>query len=141
MDRVSIGYGYPTNTNTNTNTISNTNTEIGTNTCTGNKKDSNSNMVSLETINEYFDKTYAIYPRKVSKEQARKTYEHKLCGLEQESARKLANYIYINLQKQLDIWKAENDNKGREQEYMPYMSTWLNDNVQDSPHYKKGKRR
>lgn len=139
MDRVSIGYAYPTNTNTNT--ISNTNTKIETNTYTSNDKDSNSNIVSLETINEYFDKTYAIYPRKVSKEQARETYEHKFRGLEQESARKLANYIYINLQKQVEIWKSENDNKGREQEFMPYMSTWLNDNVQDSPHYKRGKKR
>lgn len=101
----------------------------------------NGQIVDYDKINEYFDKTYAIYPRKVSKEQARETYEHKFRGLAQEEARKLANYIYINLQKQVEIWKSENDNKGREQEYMPYMSTWLNDNVQDSPHYKKGKRR
>ena len=95
------------------------------------------NIVSVETINEYFNKTYAIYPRKVSKEQARVTYEHKFRGLEQDEAKKLANYIYINLEKQVQIWSAEKDGKGREREFMPHMSTWLNDNIPDSPHFKR----
>ncbi len=136
MDRVSIGYGYPPNTNTISNTT--TNTKIGTNTYISTKnKESNNNIVSVETINEYFDKTYTIYPRKVSKEDARKAYEHKFRGLEQDEGRKLANYIYINLEKQVQIWSAEKDGKGREKEFMPHMATWLNDNIQDSPHFKR----
>lgn len=94
---------------------------------------------SDDTINEYFEKTYAIYPRKVSKEQARKTYEHKLIGLDVESGRKRANAIYISIERQLVVWKNENDGAGRKVEHIPYFSTWLNDNFADSP-YKKRKR-
>lgn len=136
IDRVSIGYAYPPNTNTISNTTTNTKIETNTYISTNNKESSN-NIVSVETINEYFNKTYAIYPRKVSKEQAKVTYEHKLRGLEQDEAKKLANYIYINLEKQVQIWSAEKGGKGREREFMPHMSTWLNDNIPDSPHFKR----
>ena len=98
-----------------------------------------SSETSNDKIIEYFEKTYGIYPRKVSKEQARKTYEHKLVGLDVESARKVANTIYISLEKQMVVWKNENEGAGRKVEHIPYFSTWLNDNFADSP-YKKKKR-
>lgn len=96
---------------------------------------------SDDTTNEYFEKTYSIYPRKVSKEQARKTYAHKLVGLDVESARKVANTIYKCLEKQLVVWGNEKDGEGRLQEFLPHFSTWLNDNFADSPHYKRSRRR
>lgn len=94
---------------------------------------------SDDTINEYFEKTYAIYPRKVSKEQARKTYAHKLVGLDVEGARKKALTIYKALETQKDIWQKEYDGAGRKIEHIPYFSSWLNANVEDSP--KRSKRR
>lgn len=140
---VELGTVTPTSTNTNMFVVDNEQNELQqkqqkgavTYTSTNNKESSN-NIVSVETINEYFDKTYEIYPKKVSKEQARKTYEHKFRGLEQEDARKLANYIYINLEKQVHVWENEYGGKGREREFVPHMSTWLNDNIPDSPHFK-----
>ena len=96
---------------------------------------------SDDTTNEYFEKTYSIYPRKVSKEQARKTYAHKLVGLDVESARKVANTIYKCLEKQLVVWGNEKDGEGRLQEFLPHFSTWLNDNFADSPHYKRSRKR
>lgn len=135
---VEIGTETPTSTNTNMFVVNNDKLveqqklDLGTNTPSSSKN----NKVSVETINEYFDKTYAIYPKKVSKEQAKKTYEHKFRGLAQEDARKLANYIYINLEKQVQVWGNEYGGKGREREFVPHMSTWLNDNIPDSPHFK-----
>lgn len=99
------------------------------------------NIVSIDTINEYFEKTYLLYPRKVSKEDARNAYEHKFRKLEIEEARKLANYIYRCLERQIEAWKAEKGGNGRDREHTPYMATWLNDNFADSPKFKGGKKK
>ena len=125
IDRVCIGYGYPSNTNT----ISNNNSkvEIGTNT----------NTITNDIIENYFDTTYNIYPRKVNKQQAKTTYEHKFRGLDLEEGRKLANRIYKAVEKQISLWQAENKGNGRELEYIPHFSSWLNDNIEDSPKFKK----
>jgi hypothetical protein len=120
-DTVSIGYQYPTNTNS----ISNSNTNI------------DSNIVSIEEINNYFDKIYSIYPRKVSKVQAKTTFEHKLRGLDKEEAHKLAVKIYRLLEKQIAVWKNENGGEGRKIEHIPYPSSWLSANVEDSSKYSR----
>jgi hypothetical protein len=119
-DTVSIGYRYPTNTNSNN--IYN-------------------NIVNIEEINKYFDKIYSIYPRKVSKVQAKETFEHKLRGLEKEEAYKKAIAIYRMLENQNKVWETENDGQGRKVEHTPYFSSWCNDNVENSPHFKKGRKR
>lgn len=121
-DTVSIGYVYPSNTITNTNI--NTNIVI----------------VSIEDINTWFDKVYSIYPRKVSKIQAKNTFTKKLQGMEREEAHRQAVAIYQLLERQNEAWKSENDGDGRKLEYIPYFSTWLNQNAPDSPHG-KGKRK
>lgn len=121
VDTVSIGYPYPTNTNSNTNNI-------------------NNNIISIVEINNYFDKIYNIYPRKVSKVQAKTTFEHKLCGLEREDARKIAIGVYRMLETQNRLWGEENNGEGRKIEHIPHFSTWLNDNVEDSPKRKKGRK-
>lgn len=121
-DTVSIGYRYPTNTNTNTNII-------------------NNNIVTNEEIDTYFNTIYDVYPRKVSKLQAKETFEHKLRGLDKEEATNKARLIYVLLTKQNEFWKAENDGQGRKVEHIPYFSTWANANIEDSPNFKKGRKR
>lgn len=99
------------------------------------------NIVTNEEIDNYFDKIYSIYPRKVSKVQAKETFEHKLRGLEKEEAYKKAIAIYRMLENQNQVWQAENDGQGRKVEFISHFSTWLNDNVENSPHFKKGRKR
>lgn len=84
-------------------------------------------------IDEYFSKTWAIYPRKVSKVQARKTYEKKLSGRTSEEARMTANKIFLLLRSHMDEWEE----KDREIEYIPHFSTWLNENIEDSPYKRR----
>lgn len=98
------------------------------------------NIVTNEEIYNYFDKIYSIYPRKVGKVQAKETFEHKLRGLEKEEAYKKAIAIYRMLENQIQVWKDENDGQGRKVEFIPYCSSWLNPNVEDSPHFKKGRK-
>ena len=112
-DTVSIPYAYPTNTNSNTNTI-------------------NNNIVTNEEINNYFDKIYSIYPRKVSKVQAKATFTKKLKGLDKDTAHKKAIAIYRLIEKQNQVWQSENNGEGRKLEHIPYMSSWLSANVEDS---------
>jgi len=97
------------------------------------------NIVSNEDIEKYFETTYSIYPRKVNKQQAKKTYEHKFRGLSIVDAKNLANRIYKALQRQIALWQAENKGNGRELEYIPHFSSWLNDNIEDSKNFKKGR--
>lgn len=101
----------------------------------------NSNIVTNEEIDNYFDKIYSIYPRKVSKVQAKETFEHKLRGLEKEEAYKKAIAIYRMLENQNQVWQAENDGQGRKVEHIPHFSTWANANIENSPHFKKGRKR
>lgn len=141
-DRVSIGYLYPTNTNTNTNIYNNNiynNTNIESSNISNSNIDTNieSNIIDSLSIKDMFDKTYEIYPRKVSKCQASTTFEHKLRGLAREEAINKARAVFVLVTKQCGLWKKENDGRGRKLEHIPYFSTWLNDNVEDSPKYKK----
>ena len=99
------------------------------------------NIVTNEEINNYFDKIYSIYPRKVSKVQAKETFEHKLRGLEKEEAYKKAIAIYRMLENQNQVWQAENDGQGRKVEHTPYFSSWCNSNVENSPKFSRGKKK
>jgi predicted phage replisome organizer len=101
----------------------------------------NNNIVTNEEIDTYFNTIYDIYPRKVSKLQANSTFEHKLRGLEKEDAKNKARAIYVLLTKQNEVWKAENDGQGRKIEHIPYFSSWCNANIEDSPKYKRGRKR
>lgn len=89
--------------------------------------------VTEDEIAVYFAKTWDQYPRKVSKEQGRKTYVNKLIGLDTEAARAKANEIFLTLQRHMDDW----DEEERKEKYIPHFSTWLNENIEDGP----GKRR
>ena len=88
--------------------------------------------VSKEEIENYFKYIYELYPRKVSKVQGKNTFIKKLQGIRKEDARKKAAEIYQLLERYNEAWKRENDGEGRKLEYIPYFSTWLNSNVEDS---------
>jgi hypothetical protein len=119
----------------------------GTNTITNfnniNKEEINNkeDIKNYIEIDKYFDSIYGIYPRKVSKVQAKETFEHKLRGLDKEEAHKKAVAIYRMLEAQNVAWKSENDGQGRKLEHIPHCSSWLNANVEDSPNFKKGRRK
>lgn len=113
-DTVSIPYTYPTNTNSNTNNSNNT------------------NKLSVEDIDKWFVEIYSIYPRKVSKVQAKTTFTKKLKGLDKDTAYKKAIAIYRLIEKQNQVWQSENNGEGRKLEHIPYLSSWLNSNVEDN---------
>ena len=81
-------------------------------------------------IQNWFDKVYGIYPRKVSKVQAKTTFVKKLKGLDKDTAYKKAVTIYRMLERQIQIWQNENDGQGRKIEHIPHLSSWLNNNVE-----------
>lgn len=97
------------------------------------------NETTIEQINDFFNKVYSLYPRKVSKEQARTTFTHKVFARDFTESRKRALHIYKCLERQINEWSNEGNGKGREKNYMPYMSSWLNDNFEDVPKKERGK--
>ena len=99
-------------------------------------KEINKESFSDEDLALWFSKVYEIYPRKVSKVKAKEMFERKLRGLDKESAYKKAIAIYRMLERQVEVWESEK----RETSYLPYPASWLNDNVENSPHFKKGRK-
>ena len=100
-------------------------------------KEINKESFSEEDLALWFNKVYEIYPRKVSKVKAKEMFERKLRGLDKETAYKKAIAIYRMLERQVEVWESEK----REISYLPYPASWLNDNVENSPHFKKGGKR
>lgn len=96
-----------------------------------NKKRSAPKKLTDAEINTFFDTTWEMYPRKINKVQALKTYGYKLKGLSEEDGRITANKIFAMLKNQIKAWAAEGEH-GREIEYMPHFSTWLNANFADA---------
>ena len=99
-------------------------------------KEINKESFSEEDLALWFSKVYEIYPRKVSKVKAKEMFERKLRGLDKETAYKKAIAIYRMLERQVEIWESEK----RETNYLPYPASWLNDNIENSPHFKKGRK-
>lgn len=130
-DTVSIGYSYPSNTINNNTIIDKVTIESNSN--DNSIKDSNTKLVSIENIDTWFNSTYSIYPRKVSKIQGKNTFVKKLQGRGHEEAHTLAQQIYQLLERQIEAWEKENEGQGRKIEYIPHFSSWLNANVPDKP--------
>ena len=101
------------------------------------KTTSNDVVIDEETVARWFENIWSIYPHKVDKVQAKKTFEHKVRGFSYEEGHKVAIRIYKMLQVQVEIWEKNET----EIQYIKHCSTWLNANVEDSPHYKRGKKR
>lgn len=105
------------------------------------EKQTTTAVATLEQISKWFDLTYAIYPRKVSKELSRRYYVDALIGMNYDEARKKAIGIYKMLQTQCELWKKEHNGQGRADEFIPHFSSWLSDNVPDSPYCIKPRKR
>ena len=89
------------------------------------------NLLKVD-IQPYFEKLWSLYERKVNKQLAFRTFEHKVRGLSEEECREKCNLIYklqVARQKQ---WKDE----GRDKQYYPHYSSFLNNEVPNSKHYK-----
>lgn len=86
-------------------------------------------------VMELFDKTWAIYPRKVSKEQAKKTWVKKMkCCKTPQGVRNKAAQIYKLLMSHIAMWRNEHGDDGdgaRPLEYIPHFSSWLNNEIPD----------
>lgn len=81
---------------------------------------------------KYFQKLWEIYPRKINKELAKRTFEHKIRGLNEEECKKKCNSIYIIEMQFIKKWQE----RGTELQYIPHFSTLLNANVPNSKLYK-----
>lgn len=79
-----------------------------------------------------FEKLWSLYPRKINKILARKTFEHKVRGFNEEECKEKCNKIYIAQTQRIKQWK----NEGRDLQYMPHYSSWLNSEIPNSPKYK-----
>lgn len=97
------------------------------------------NETTIEQVIDFFDKTYSLYPRKASRGRAQTTFIHKVFARDYTESRKRALYIYKCLERQIVEWANEGNGKGRGKDFMPYMSSWLNDNFDDVPKKERGK--
>lgn len=84
-----------------------------------NKKEDN-------TISLMFNNLWKIYPRKINKVQAQKTFTKKIGKLKGEKALDKGRYIYKFLMNSISLWKKEN----RKLEMIPHFSSWLNANIE-----------
>lgn len=89
---------------------------------------SNNIFNKKEYINELFEKIWKVYPIKKSKEQAKITWNKKLKKLKTqeeilEKSQKIAKLMLA--------YKKEWDIKNPDGNFIPYFSSWLNDNIPD----------
>lgn len=82
-----------------------------------------------------FEKLWSLYPRKVNKILAKKTFEHKVRGLPESECRAKCNQIYMIQMHWVKYWE-ENET---ELCYIKHYSSWLNAEIEDSSHYEGGK--
>ena len=101
------------------------------------KNDEIDGVIDDDTIYRWFAKIWEIYPHKVDKVQARKTFEHKLRGMNYEEAKKKTWLIFRMLEQQVSVWEKNET----EIQYIKHCSTWLNANIEDSKHFRRGKKR
>lgn len=79
-----------------------------------------------------FETLWKMYPRKVNKCLAKKTFEHKVRGLNEEECKAKCNQIYkVQLLRQKE-W----ENSKRDLQYICHYSTFLNNEIPNSKYYK-----
>lgn len=81
---------------------------------------------------KYFETLWKMYPRKVNKELAKRTFEHKIRGLNEQECKDKCNKIYKAQMVSQKDWK----DRQVERFYIPHYSSWLNNQIPNSPHYK-----
>lgn len=79
-----------------------------------------------------FEKLWSLYPRKKNKQLAKKTFEHKIRGLDNQECVDKCNAIYKAQAISTNEWKTNNT----DEQFIPHYSSWLNNNVPNSPKYK-----
>ena len=84
-----------------------------------------------EELQEYiltiFEEVWKIYPRKVNKIRAKRTFLKLLKGVKtREDAKRKGGKIYGAVEKQKRIWDRENT----EETFIPHFSSWLNANFE-----------
>lgn len=81
---------------------------------------------------KYFETLWKMYPRKVNKELAKRTFEHKIRGLNEEECKDKCNKIY----KAQMIYQNDIKERNVDKFYVLHYSSFLNANIPNSPHYK-----
>ena len=81
---------------------------------------------------KYFDKLWEIYPRKIEKQNAKKTFEHKIRGYNDEETKEKCRLIYKAEVRYITQLKQNQTPV----EYVKHFSSWLNAEVPNSKHYK-----
>ena len=79
-----------------------------------------------------FETLWKMYPRKVNKELAKRTFEHKIRGLGEQECKDKCNLIYKAQKIAIARWEEQ----GTEMQYIPHYSSWLNSSVPNSPKYR-----
>lgn len=79
-----------------------------------------------------FETLWKLYPRKVNKVLAKKTFEHKVRGLNEQECKDKCNLIYKAEMRYINQIKEN----GTEITYVKHFSSWLNAEVPNSPNYK-----
>lgn len=79
-----------------------------------------------------FETLWKLYPRKINKVLAKKTFEHKVRGLTEQECKDKCNLIYKMQMTRIKQWESE----GRDLQYYPHYSSLLNAEVPNSPKYK-----
>lgn len=79
-----------------------------------------------------FETLWKMYPRKVNKELAKRTFEHKIRGLGEQECKDKCNLIYKAQKIAMVRWEEQ----GTQMQYIPHYSSWLNSSVPNSPKYR-----
>lgn len=82
-----------------------------------------------------FEKLWKLYPNKKDKILGKSTFEHKIRGLSEKECIEKCNAIY----KAQAICVKDWTDYRTEQQFIPRYSSWLNNNIPDSPKFKRGK--
>lgn len=79
-----------------------------------------------------FETLWSKYPRKKNKILAKSTFEHKIRGLDKQECIDKCNAIYKAQTISINEWNKNETEK----QFIPHYSSWLNNNIPNSPKYK-----
>lgn len=82
-------------------------------------------QTSQVDLDPFFQKLWSLYPRKVNKIGAKKTFEKLFKGLNEEQVREKANKVWKLQKRYVDECKERNT----DMQYIAHYQTWLNANV------------
>lgn len=80
----------------------------------------------------YFEKLWSLYPRRDAKQTAKKSFERKIRGLNEQQIKDKCNAIYVAQMKYVKYITETNT----ELKFVKMYSTWLNSEVKNSPYYR-----